>query len=56
MDAIEARHPGGIGGFVEEVLSRLDDEGFDPEDEDWLVDLKRGVYLGEGDVEASEWR
>ncbi len=29
LDAIEARHPGGIAGFVEEVLARLGGEGFD---------------------------
>jgi hypothetical protein len=53
LDAIEARHPGGVAGFVEEVLSRLAGEGFDSEDEDWLLDINRRVYPREGDVDVS---
>ncbi len=33
LDAIEARHPGGIAGFVEEIIARSDEEGFDDEGE-----------------------
>lgn len=56
LDAIKAYHPGGIAGFVEEGLSRLGSEGFDPEDGDWLVDIKRGVYPSDEDVDFSEGR
>jgi len=42
LDAIEARHPGGITGFVEEVLARLGGEGFDFEGKDQLVEISRG--------------
>jgi hypothetical protein len=37
LDALEAYHPGGIARFVEGVLARLADEGFDPEGEERLV-------------------
>jgi len=58
LDAIEAYHPGGIAGFVDEVLSSLAGEGFDPED--WLVvpqarDLSRRWGCGRvgGAIEAA---
>ncbi len=37
LDALEAYHPGGVAGFVDEVLARLAEEGFDPQGEDRLV-------------------
>jgi hypothetical protein len=37
LDALEAYHPGGIARFVDGVLAKLADEGFDPEGEDRLL-------------------
>lgn len=48
MDTVEARHPGGIAG---EVFARFADESFEPEGEEQLVDLKRGAYPGDDDVD-----
>ncbi len=47
LDAIEAYHPGGIAGFVEEVLARLDEEGFERGGEEGLVDVRRGCLLSQ---------
>ena len=39
LDALEAYHPCGIAGFVEEVLARFCDGVLDPGGEGWLVDI-----------------
>ena len=51
LDALEAYHPGGIVGFVEEVLARFDEEGFDWGGEEWLVDIRQEVHSSNGDVD-----
>jgi len=42
LDALEAYYPRGIAGFVEDVLSRYTPD-LDLDQEEWLLDLKRGI-------------
>jgi hypothetical protein len=42
LDALEVYYPGGIAGFLDEILSQYS-HSFDPNDELWMLDLKRGV-------------
>lgn len=39
LDALEAYHPGGIAGFVEEVLARFAVGGFDDRGEGWPAEI-----------------
>jgi hypothetical protein len=39
LDALEAYHPGGIAGFVEEVLARFAVVGFDDRGEGWPAEI-----------------
>jgi hypothetical protein len=41
LDALEVYYPGGIAGFLDEILSRYS-HSFDPNAELWMLDLKKG--------------
>jgi hypothetical protein len=42
LDALEVYYPGGIAGFLDEILSKYS-HSFDPNNELWVLDLKKGV-------------
>jgi hypothetical protein len=42
LDALEVYYPGGIAGFLDEILSKYS-HSFDPNNELWMLDLKKGV-------------
>jgi hypothetical protein len=42
LDALEVYYPGGIAGFLDEILSKYS-LNFDPNDEFWMLDLKKGA-------------
>jgi len=49
LDALEAYYPRGIAGFVEDTLSRYT-SNIDLDQEEWLLDLKRGLLPKEGNL------
>jgi len=53
LDALEAYYPGGLSGFVEEVLIRYGGS-ISLEDEAWLLDLENGVLLAEEGIDSAE--
>jgi hypothetical protein len=42
LDALEVYYPGGIAAFLDEILSKYS-HCFDPNNELWMLDLKKGV-------------
>jgi hypothetical protein len=50
LDALEVYHPRGLAGFLDELLSRYLAAA---DDEQWLLDLRRGILPGREDVDAS---
>ena len=42
LDALEVYYPRGIAGFLDEILSKYS-HSFDPNDESWLLNMKKGL-------------
>jgi hypothetical protein len=42
LDALEVYYPGGIAGFLDEILSKYS-HSFDLNNELWILDLKKGL-------------
>lgn len=53
LDALEAYYRGGLKGFVGEALSRYEDSS-KLDEENWLLDLKKGVLPAESDIDSVE--
>ena len=50
LDALEVCYPGGIAGFLDKSLSQYDGD-FNPDNESWLLDLRKGVLPKAGDID-----
>ena len=51
LDALEAYYQGGLAEFIEETLSRYEDNS-KLDEETWLLDLKKGILPAETDIDS----
>jgi hypothetical protein len=53
LDALEAYYPGGLAEFLEEALSRYEDDS-KLDEETWLLDRKNDVLPADTDIDSIE--